>query len=158
MSVLVDGFICCRCSFDELAVLHVDRCASGPWRLTTSTPLSLKSEVKKSMPSGSPGAVARTSGAAPSSRAATFSSTCCCCWAVVVASTAGMPVSLQGRKHPRTALALASSCGRVVAGKCAILAASRVLFSAVKKVVDKLGVQAERAPREGVVLRWRRLY
>jgi len=33
-----------------------------------------------------------------------------------------------------------------------------VLFLAVKKVVDKLGVQAERAPREGVVLRWRRLY
>jgi len=33
-----------------------------------------------------------------------------------------------------------------------------VLFLAVKKVVDKLGVQAERAPREGVVLRSRRLY
>jgi len=33
-----------------------------------------------------------------------------------------------------------------------------VLFLAVKKVVDKLGVQAERAPREGVVLRWRCLY
>jgi len=33
-----------------------------------------------------------------------------------------------------------------------------VLFLAVKKVVDKLGVQVERAPREGVVLRSRRLY
>ena len=75
------------------------------------------------------------------------------------------PLESRRRTWRQEALAALAVKTKLIAGRGRrhfFLAGAIVSFLAVKKavrvVVDKLGVQAERAPREGVVLRWRRLY
>jgi len=69
------------------------------------------------------------------------------------------PQESRRRTWRQEALAALAVKTKLIAGRRHyFLAGAIVLFLAVKKVVDKLGVQAERAPREGVVLRWRCLY